>query len=108
MKYSDSRTNDIVAATVMENGQRTGIRKLMLPRIGTNGTVIKVGIIGLIEPDWIETLPINESEFFVYTDYIETADQLISELKEEGADMIIALTHMREVNLGSAFFTPFF
>ena len=52
----------------------------------------------MIEPDWIETLPqIAEAEFFQYQDYVETANELVSELKDDGAQLIIALTHMREV-----------
>ena len=52
----------------------------------------------MIEPDWIETLPqIAEAEFFQYQDYVETANELVTELKDDGAQLIIALTHMREV-----------
>ena len=53
----------------------------------------------MIEPDWIDTLPqAAEAEFFQYTDYVETANDLVAELNDEGAEIIIALTHMREVN----------
>ena len=59
----------------------------------------KIGVVGLIEPDWIETLPqIAEAEFFQYQDYVETANELVTELKDDGAQLIIALTHMREVS----------
>lgn len=58
---------------------------------------IKLGIIGLAEKEWLETintLPPN----LVYKPAAETARELIPKLKVEGADMIVALTHMREPN----------
>lgn len=58
---------------------------------------IKIGFMGLIEEAWLGTLAIRTNDF-VYTDFIETAKILSQELREKGADMIVALTHMRVNN----------
>lgn len=58
---------------------------------------IKIGIIGLVEREWLDTinsLPPN----LQYRSASKTAIELIPKLREEGADMIIALTHAREPN----------
>ncbi|KUI63462.1 Trifunctional nucleotide phosphoesterase protein YfkN [Cytospora mali] len=61
----------------------------------TNG--LKIGIIGLGEREWLETinsLPPN----LIYKSASDTAKELIPKLRAEGADVIVALTHMREPN----------
>ncbi|KAK7735587.1 hypothetical protein SLS53_007501 [Cytospora paraplurivora] len=61
----------------------------------TNG--LKIGIIGLGEREWLATinsLPPN----LIYRSATETARELIPQLRAEGADLIVALTHMREPN----------
>lgn len=58
---------------------------------------IKIGLIGLGEREWlacINTLPPN----LIYRSASEVARELIPQLRSEGADVIIALTHMREPN----------
>lgn len=58
---------------------------------------LKIGIIGLGEREWLETinaLPPN----LIYKSASETARELIPQLRADGADVIIALTHMREPN----------
>lgn len=58
---------------------------------------IKIGLIGLGEREWlacINTLPPN----LIYRSASEVAGELIPQLRSEGADVIIALTHMREPN----------
>lgn len=58
---------------------------------------LKVGLIGLGEREWLETinsLPPN----LIYKSASETARELIPQLRAEGADLIVALTHMREPN----------
>lgn len=60
-------------------------------------TGVKIGLIGLGEREWlacINTLPPN----LIYKSATETAKELILELRSQGADVIIALTHMREPN----------
>lgn len=63
----------------------------------TASTGIKIGLIGLAEKEWLEavnSLPAN----LVHTDPVVTARKLISELRAQGAEMIIALCHQREVH----------
>jgi 5'-nucleotidase len=58
---------------------------------------LKVGFIGLGEREWLATInavPPN----LVYKSASETAKKLIPELKEQGADIVIAVTHQREPN----------
>ena len=58
---------------------------------------IKVGVIGLVEREWLETinsLPPN----LIYKSASETAKELVPGLWEQGAEIIIAVTHQREPN----------
>ena len=59
---------------------------------------VRLGIMGLVEADWLATLSqVNIDEVEV-KDYVLTAKELIAEMKKEGAQIIIALTHMRSYN----------
>ncbi|KAL8723002.1 MAG: hypothetical protein Q9225_000618 [Loekoesia sp. 1 TL-2023] len=56
---------------------------------------IKIGLIGLAEREWLDTinaLPPN----LIYKSASETAKALVPPLRDQGADIIIALTHARE------------
>ncbi|OQO10168.1 hypothetical protein B0A48_04525 [Cryoendolithus antarcticus] len=58
---------------------------------------IKVGVIGLVEREWLETinsLPPN----LEYRSASATALELVPGLREQGAQIIIALTHQRQPN----------
>ncbi|KAK3688873.1 Metallo-dependent phosphatase-like protein [Podospora appendiculata] len=58
---------------------------------------LKIGLIGLGEREWLETinaLPPN----LIYISATTVARQLVPQLRAAGADIIIALTHMREPN----------
>ncbi|KAJ4289351.1 hypothetical protein N0V88_007102 [Collariella sp. IMI 366227] len=58
---------------------------------------IKIGFLGLGEREWLDTinsLPPN----IIYRSASEVARELVPQLRAEGADIIIALTHMREPN----------
>ncbi|KAK3045298.1 hypothetical protein LTS18_014093, partial [Coniosporium uncinatum] len=58
---------------------------------------IKVGIIGLGEREWLGTinsLPPN----LIYKSATQTAIELVPGLREQGAELIVALTHQREPN----------
>ena len=58
---------------------------------------LKIGLIGLGEREWLDTinsLPPN----LIYRSATETAKELVPQLRAEGADIIIAITHMREPN----------
>ncbi|KAK2749393.1 hypothetical protein FQN57_006325 [Myotisia sp. PD_48] len=58
---------------------------------------IKIGVIGLGEREWLSTinsLPPN----LIYKSASETAKELIPGLREQGAEIIVAVTHQREPN----------
>ncbi|RMZ76781.1 hypothetical protein DV737_g4654, partial [Chaetothyriales sp. CBS 132003] len=58
---------------------------------------VKVGVIGLVEREWLETinsLPPN----LVYKSASATAKELVPSLREQGAEIVIAVTHQREPN----------
>ncbi|KAL8997813.1 MAG: hypothetical protein Q9169_002984 [Polycauliona sp. 2 TL-2023] len=64
-------------------------------KILTSSNGIKIGLIGLAEREWLDTinsLPPN----LIYKSASETAKLLIPSLRSQGADIIIALTHARE------------
>lgn len=78
-------------------GPDTPIGNCQRTHILTTSNGIKVGLIGLGEREWLETinsLPPN----LIYKSASETARELIPELRAAGAEVIIALTHMREPN----------
>ncbi|KAF3766705.1 Metallo-dependent phosphatase [Cryphonectria parasitica EP155] len=58
---------------------------------------IKIGVIGLGEREWLETINSLPPDL-IYKSARETARELAPKLRAEGADMIVALTHMREPN----------
>ncbi|KAK8024616.1 hypothetical protein PG993_012682 [Apiospora rasikravindrae] len=63
----------------------------------TSSNGIKIGLIGLGEREWLETinsLPPN----LIYKSASETAKELVPKLREDGAEIVIAITHMREPN----------
>eukprot|EP01066_Platyproteum_vivax_P009518 Platyproteum_vivax@DN4196_c0_g1_i3.p1 len=58
----------------------------------------KIAIIGLVEKEWLDTIATIEAEEVVYEDFVQTANRMSPILRQKGAKMIIALTHMRAVN----------
>ncbi|KAI9683780.1 MAG: hypothetical protein M1822_005970 [Bathelium mastoideum] len=63
----------------------------------TSSNGIKIGFIGLVEQEWLETinsLPPN----LIFRSASATAQELIPGLRAQGAEIIIALTHQREPN----------
>jgi 5'-nucleotidase len=58
---------------------------------------IKIGVIGLGEREWLDTinsLPPN----LIYKSATAVAKDLVPGLRAQGADIIVAVTHMREPN----------
>lgn len=63
----------------------------------TSSNGIKVGVIGLGEREWLGTinsLPPN----LIYKSVSATARELVPGLRDQGAEIIVALTHQREPN----------
>ncbi|PKI82840.1 hypothetical protein MVES1_003744 [Malassezia vespertilionis] len=60
---------------------------------------IKVGCIGLVEQEWLDTVP-GFPEHFEYRDMVEVGKKYSKELREgpEQCDLIIAITHCRLFN----------
>ena len=57
-----------------------------------------MGLLGLVEFEWLETLNMISLDELDYEDYVEVANILVKELQDANCDIIIALTHMREPN----------
>jgi len=63
----------------------------------TTSNGLKIGFIGLAEREWLDTvnaLPPN----LIYKSASATAKSLVPQLREAGADLVIAITHQREPN----------
>uniref|UniRef100_A0A1A9X3Q6 5'-Nucleotidase C-terminal domain-containing protein n=1 Tax=Glossina brevipalpis TaxID=37001 RepID=A0A1A9X3Q6_9MUSC len=59
---------------------------------------LSIGLIGLVEKEWLETLPMIDPKEVTFIDYVEAGIKLAAELRNEGCEVIIALTHMRTPN----------
>ncbi|KAK5052156.1 hypothetical protein LTR84_002960 [Exophiala bonariae] len=71
------------------NAQKT----LML----TSSNGIKIGVIGLVEREWLATINTLPPDL-IYKSASATAQELVPGLREQGAEIIIAVTHQREPN----------
>ncbi|XP_039269043.2 snake venom 5'-nucleotidase-like isoform X1 [Styela clava] len=59
---------------------------------------LKIGLIGLIEEEWLDTLTTVDKSELCFEDYVTRGNELASDLKTKGANLVIALTHMRWPN----------
>lgn len=58
----------------------------------------KVGLIGLVEKEWLDTLSTINPEEVTYTDFVDAGTMLARELKKnKNCEIVIALTHMRSL-----------
>lgn len=67
-------------------------------RIVTSASGVRVGLMGLAEREWIDTLTCVSPDEIEYDDFCEAGERLAAELREAGADVVVALTHMRQPN----------
>ncbi|EFX89030.1 hypothetical protein DAPPUDRAFT_304700 [Daphnia pulex] len=59
----------------------------------------RIGLVGLVEKEWLDTLSAVDPEHVTYTDYVECGRLLARNLKDiQGCRTVIALTHMRTPN----------
>lgn len=58
---------------------------------------IKIGVIGLGEREWLDTINSLPPDI-IYKSASATAKELIPGLREQGAEIIVAVTHQREPN----------
>lgn len=59
---------------------------------------VKIGIIGLAEEEWLGSIVGLEETDYEYEDFIKSGKKWCQKLREEGCEIIIALTHMRMPN----------
>jgi 5'-nucleotidase len=59
---------------------------------------IKIGFVGLVEPDWIATLGAVDPSTIEHRDMFEAGSRLATALRNEGCAFIVALTHSRLPN----------
>jgi 5'-nucleotidase len=55
----------------------------------------QIGCIGLVEEEWLVTLATVDPSEVIFHDYVELGTKLSKQLRDQGADFVIALTHMR-------------
>ncbi|XP_071053537.1 mannosylglucosyl-3-phosphoglycerate phosphatase isoform X2 [Onthophagus taurus] len=58
----------------------------------------RIGLVGLVEREWLDTLATINPEEVTFLDFVEAGTKLAVQLKQEGCDYVIALTHMRTPN----------
>jgi 2',3'-cyclic-nucleotide 2'-phosphodiesterase (5'-nucleotidase family) len=63
----------------------------------TSSNGIKVGVIGLAEREWLDTINSLPPDI-IYKSASQTAKELIPGLKEQGAEIIVCVSHQREPN----------
>ncbi|PAA48320.1 hypothetical protein BOX15_Mlig025898g5 [Macrostomum lignano] len=60
---------------------------------------LRIGIVGLVELEWVDTLSTVDPEDIRFFDFCTRGEQLAAKLKsEQSCDLVIALTHMRWPN----------
>uniref|UniRef100_A0A1B6LIG1 5'-Nucleotidase C-terminal domain-containing protein n=1 Tax=Graphocephala atropunctata TaxID=36148 RepID=A0A1B6LIG1_9HEMI len=58
----------------------------------------RLGLVGLVEQEWLDTLATINPDEVTFLDFVEAGKKLGAQLKQEGCDYVIALTHMRTPN----------
>ncbi|KAF1944831.1 5'-nucleotidase-like protein [Clathrospora elynae] len=76
-------------------GVPLGNAKKTVMLTASNG--IKVGVIGLAEREWLDTINALPPDI-IYKSASATAKELIPGLKEQGAEIIVCVSHQREPN----------
>ena len=64
----------------------------------TDGSFLRIGFIGLAEEEWLGLITETPFDSLEYEDYVHCAERLSAELRADGCQIIIALTHMRVHN----------
>lgn len=57
---------------------------------------VKFGFIGLGSKDWVDDITCIDHKDFTFIDPVQSADTISKELREQGCDVIICLTHMAQ------------
>eukprot|EP00887_Chlorella_sp_A99_P006466 scaffold3.g6466.t1 len=59
---------------------------------------VKIGLVGLVEREWLVTIPSLAAGDIEFLDFCEEGRRLARLLRDKGADLVVALTHMRAPN----------
>ncbi|KAI2606288.1 Metallo-dependent phosphatase [Hypoxylon fragiforme] len=78
-------------------GDEVPIGNCKKTHIITSSNGVKIGLIGLGEREWLATINSLPPDL-VYKSASQTAKELVPKLRAEGAEIVIAITHMREPN----------
>lgn len=57
----------------------------------------RVGIMGLVE-DWFDSVSAVDKSEYIYQDFVTRGRQVAKELRDAGAEFVIAITHMEHAN----------
>lgn len=94
LKIEVNESNNEHCNLLFSNNEYSVLKEYIIKEYGD----IKIGIMGLVESEWISSCPSFNSMKYSYTDFNKTAEYLIDLFEKENCDLIIALTHMRENN----------
>ncbi|KAJ5374449.1 5'-Nucleotidase/apyrase [Penicillium concentricum] len=78
-------------------GEDTPIADCGKTRMLTSSNGLKIGVLGLGEREWLGTINSLPPDL-IYKSASETARVLAKQLRDEGADLVVAVTHQREPN----------
>ncbi|KAJ5700825.1 hypothetical protein N7536_003838 [Penicillium majusculum] len=78
-------------------GEDTPIADCGKSRMLTSSNGLKIGVLGLGEREWLGTINSLPPDL-IYKSASQTARVLAKQLRDEGADLVIAVTHQREPN----------
>ncbi|KAK7114887.1 mannosylglucosyl-3-phosphoglycerate phosphatase-like [Littorina saxatilis] len=96
-KITEQTTFPWLLSNIRDNINREPLgRGEVTHMIDHNG--VKIGLIGIVEEEWIETLSTVDSEDITFFDFVDEGKRLADLLRQQGADLVIALTHMRWPN----------
>lgn len=79
-----------------ELGTREPLGRCQRTKIIETSTGLKVGVIGLVEQEWTQKLNNSLPADLEYVDMKEVAKELGPRLREDGADIVIILSHARQ------------
>ncbi|PSC74575.1 5 -C-terminal domain-containing [Micractinium conductrix] len=105
-KRRDESSFPWLMANVLDNetGQPLGGA---LPSLVLEWHGVRVGLVGgrccrrpagLVEQEWLETLSSIDPDEVTYKDFVEEGTRVAAELRAQGAEVVLALTHMRLPN----------
>lgn len=69
-----------------------GMRQAEVLRLD-DGRGARIGVLGLVE-DWFDTIAAVRQHEYVYKDFVASGREAAKRLRAEGADIVVALTHM--------------